>query len=143
MIRKHIDYYVRHLKDDIPAGIVVFLVALPLCLGVALASGAPLFSGLIAGMGRGAVHILGQRFSAQRIRACSRVDRYRIQCHRDFGQFSGFSGCCCAGWCYPARPGFLEGGCDQCIFSVFRDQRHAGRDRLDPDHEAAASCNRL
>lgn len=50
MIHKHIDYYARHLKDDVPAGIVVFLVALPLCLGVALASGAPLFSGLIAGM---------------------------------------------------------------------------------------------
>jgi MFS superfamily sulfate permease-like transporter len=50
MIHKHIDYYAKHLKDDVPAGIVVFLVALPLCLGVALASGAPLFSGLIAGM---------------------------------------------------------------------------------------------
>ena len=35
---------------DIPAGIVVFLVALPLCLGIALASGAPLFSGVIAGV---------------------------------------------------------------------------------------------
>lgn len=35
---------------DIPAGIVVFLVAVPLCLGIALASGAPLFSGIIAGM---------------------------------------------------------------------------------------------
>ncbi|MDN3690064.1 bifunctional SulP family inorganic anion transporter/carbonic anhydrase [Cyclobacterium jeungdonense] len=35
---------------DIPAGIVVFLVALPLCLGIALASGAPLISGLISGM---------------------------------------------------------------------------------------------
>lgn len=33
-----------------PAGIVVFLVALPLCLGIALASGAPLFSGLLAGI---------------------------------------------------------------------------------------------
>jgi MFS superfamily sulfate permease-like transporter len=42
-------YYFRHLKDDIPAGIVVFLVALPLCLGIALASGVPLFSGLITG----------------------------------------------------------------------------------------------
>ena len=37
-------------KSDIPAGFVVFLVALPLCLGVALASGAPLFSGVIAGI---------------------------------------------------------------------------------------------
>jgi MFS superfamily sulfate permease-like transporter len=38
------------LKSDIPAGLVVYLVALPLCLGVALASGAPLFSGIIAGI---------------------------------------------------------------------------------------------
>lgn len=45
MIHKHIQYYLGHLKDDVPSGIVVFLVALPLCLGIALASGAPLFSG--------------------------------------------------------------------------------------------------
>lgn len=38
------------LKSDLPASIVVFLVALPLCLGVALASGAPLLSGVIAGI---------------------------------------------------------------------------------------------
>jgi carbonic anhydrase len=38
------------LKYDIPAGLVVFLVALPLCLGVALASGAPLLSGIISGV---------------------------------------------------------------------------------------------
>ncbi|MDQ7089309.1 MAG: SulP family inorganic anion transporter [Methylococcales bacterium] len=50
MIHKHIHYYATYLKQDIPAGIVVFLVALPLCLGIALASGAPLFAGLIAGM---------------------------------------------------------------------------------------------
>lgn len=50
MIHKHRQYYLRHLKDDIPAGVVVFLVALPLCLGIALASGAPLFSGLIGGL---------------------------------------------------------------------------------------------
>lgn len=35
---------------DLSAGIVVFLVALPLCLGVALASNAPLFSGVLAGI---------------------------------------------------------------------------------------------
>lgn len=40
----------KHLKDDIPASIVVFLVAMPLCLGIALASGAPLFAGLISGI---------------------------------------------------------------------------------------------
>ena len=40
---------------DTRAGLVVFLVALPLCLGVALASGAPLFSGLITGIVGGLV----------------------------------------------------------------------------------------
>lgn len=39
-----------NLKYDLPASVVVFLVALPLCLGIALASGAPLFSGIIAGI---------------------------------------------------------------------------------------------
>ncbi|GAB4488057.1 MAG: SulP family inorganic anion transporter [Saprospiraceae bacterium] len=38
-----------NLRYDAPAALVVFLVALPLCLGVALASGVPLFSGIIAG----------------------------------------------------------------------------------------------
>jgi MFS superfamily sulfate permease-like transporter len=37
-------------KADLAAGLVVFLVALPLCLGIALASGAPLASGLISGV---------------------------------------------------------------------------------------------
>lgn len=45
----------RYAAQDIPAGIVVFLVALPLCLGIALASGAPLMSGAIAGIVGGLV----------------------------------------------------------------------------------------
>lgn len=50
LIRKIKIYQKRYLKYDITAGIVVFLVAIPLCLGIALASGAPLFSGIIAGI---------------------------------------------------------------------------------------------
>lgn len=45
----------KYLKNDLPSSIVVFFVALPLCLGIALASGAPLFSGLIAGIVGGIV----------------------------------------------------------------------------------------
>jgi len=45
----------RNIKRDLPASIVVFFVALPLCLGIALASGAPLFSGIIAGIVGGIV----------------------------------------------------------------------------------------
>lgn len=42
--------YKESLGKDFTAGLVVFLVALPLCLGIALASGAPLMSGIIAGV---------------------------------------------------------------------------------------------
>lgn len=44
----HISF--KHFRSDFSAGLVVFLVALPLCLGIAMASGAPLFSGIIAGV---------------------------------------------------------------------------------------------
>ena len=42
-------------RDDVPAGVVVFLVALPLCLGIAVASGAPLISGVVSGVVGGLV----------------------------------------------------------------------------------------
>lgn len=45
----------QNAAADIPAAMVVFLVALPLCLGVALGSNAPLFSGIIAGIAGGLV----------------------------------------------------------------------------------------
>ncbi|MBI1343902.1 MAG: SulP family inorganic anion transporter [Terrimonas sp.] len=47
--------YIKSFPNDFAASIVVFLVAVPLCLGIALASNAPLFSGLIAGIVGGIV----------------------------------------------------------------------------------------
>jgi MFS superfamily sulfate permease-like transporter len=44
-----------HIGKDLLASVVVFLVALPLCLGIALASGAPLFAGIVAGVVGGLV----------------------------------------------------------------------------------------
>ncbi len=51
-LKYKIGVYRRH---DLSAGLTVFLVALPLCLGIALASGAPLQSGIIAGIIGGVV----------------------------------------------------------------------------------------
>lgn len=48
-------YNLNLFRQDLPSGLSVFLVALPLCLGIALASGAPLFSGLVAGVIGGVV----------------------------------------------------------------------------------------
>ena len=50
-MKRTIRYYrIIWLKHDLPAGLSVFLVALPLCLGIALASGAPLYAGLLSGI---------------------------------------------------------------------------------------------
>jgi len=51
LINRHTRYYfLSFLKHDFKASITVFFVALPLCLGISLASGAPLYSGLISGI---------------------------------------------------------------------------------------------
>ena len=49
------DWDLSYFKSDFQGGLVSFLVAVPLCLGIALASGAPLFSGIIAGIVGGLV----------------------------------------------------------------------------------------
>src|SRR5690606_2506919 len=53
----------HHILRDLYASIVVFFVALPLCLGIAMASGAPLFAGVIAGIIGGIV--VGMASSSQ------------------------------------------------------------------------------
>jgi MFS superfamily sulfate permease-like transporter len=59
--RPGIGDYIKSVPNDFASSIVVFLVALPLCLGVALASNAPLFSGIIAGIVGGIVVGLASR----------------------------------------------------------------------------------
>ncbi len=50
-MKRTIKYYsIIWLKHDLAAGLSVFLVALPICLGIALASGAPIYAGLLSGI---------------------------------------------------------------------------------------------
>lgn len=57
----------KNFRYDLPSSIVVFLVALPLCLGIALASGAPLFAGIISGVVGG---IVVSSFSSSALSVC-------------------------------------------------------------------------
>lgn len=55
-MRRTFKYYrIIWFRHDLSAGLSVFLVALPLCLGIALASGAPLYAGLLSGIVGGLV----------------------------------------------------------------------------------------
>lgn len=55
----------KNITTDLKSGLVVFLVALPLCLGIALAQGVPLFSGILSGIVGGIIIgiISGSRLS--------------------------------------------------------------------------------
>ena len=48
--KKSKNFSLSYFKSDIPAAIVVWLVALPLCIGIAQGSGVNAFSGIIAGI---------------------------------------------------------------------------------------------
>lgn len=50
LFMNRLNFYAKSLKNDFPSSIVVFLVAIPLCLGIAMGTGLPLLSGLIAGV---------------------------------------------------------------------------------------------
>lgn len=78
------------LSHDLPAGIVVFLVALPLCLGVALASGAPLMSGLIAGIIGGTVVAFISASSLSVSGPAAGMAVMVLSAIQDLGGFEGF-----------------------------------------------------
>lgn len=110
MIHKHVQYYFHHLKDDLPSGIVVFLVALPLCLGIALASGAPLFSGLIAGLVGGLVvsWLSGSQLSVSGPAAGLTVIVFNAI--EKIGNFQGFLAACVLAGILQLILGFLRAG---------------------------------
>jgi MFS superfamily sulfate permease-like transporter len=55
---KHLPKWNEYISSDIGSGLIVFLVALPLCLGIALASGAPVIAGIITGIVGGTITCL-------------------------------------------------------------------------------------
>ncbi len=57
----------HNLRNDLPVRIVVFFVAVPLCLGIALASGAPLFAGIIVGSVGGIVVVMNKSRQFSRV----------------------------------------------------------------------------
>ena len=81
---------VQDLSHDLPAGIVVFLVALPLSLGVALASGAPLMSGLIAGIIGGTVVALISASPLSVSGPAAGMAVIVLSAIQDLGSFEGF-----------------------------------------------------
>jgi MFS superfamily sulfate permease-like transporter len=80
----------KNLRYDLPSGLVVFLVALPLCLGVALASGAPLFSGIIAGMVGGLVIGLASGSSLSVSGPAAGLTTIVLAAIHDMGTFEAF-----------------------------------------------------
>jgi MFS superfamily sulfate permease-like transporter len=75
------------IRADFAAGVVVFLVALPLCLGIALASGAPLFSGVIAGIVGGTVVALA---SGSQVSVCGPAAGLAVIVATAIAQLGGF-----------------------------------------------------
>lgn len=82
--------YIKSLPNDLASSIVVFLVALPLCIGIALASGAPLLSGIIAGICGGLVVGLASRSHLSVSGPAAGLTAIVITAIATIGSFQGF-----------------------------------------------------
>ena len=123
------------VSRDLAAGLVVFLVALPLCLGVALASNAPLFSGLVAGIVGGIlVGILSGSQASVSGPAAGLTAVVAAQIAA-LGSFQAFLLAVIDRGPDPDRPGAGPGRLPRGLLPLQRDQGPAGRDRRDPDPE--------
>lgn len=98
----------RYLSRDLPAGIVVFLVAIPLCLGIALASGAPLIAGLVAGMVGGLVVTL---FSGSALSVSGPAAGLTVIVLEAIGQLGSFAAFLVA---------VILAGCLQLLMGIFK-----------------------
>lgn len=124
-----------NLPQDVTASVVVFLVALPLCLGIALASGAPLFSGLLAGIVGGLVvgSLSGSHTSVSGPAAgLTAIVATQIA---TLGSFEAFLLAVVVAGVFQIGLGIARAGTIG-ILSIQCDQGTIGRDRGDPDLEA-------
>jgi SulP family sulfate permease len=98
------------LKHDVPASVMVFLVALPLCLGIALASGAPAFSGVLAGIIGGIVvgRISGSQLSVSGPAAGLTV--IVVDSIHQLGSYEAFLLAVCIAGVFQIILGFLNAG---------------------------------
>lgn len=109
-MKHHLNYYLSNLGKDIPASIVVFLVALPLCLGIALASGAPLFSGVIAGIIGGIIVAWGSGSHLSVSGPAAGLTVIVFNAIETLGGFSGFLLSLAIGGFLQMTLGFLKAG---------------------------------
>jgi MFS superfamily sulfate permease-like transporter len=109
---------IDNLMRDIPAAFVVFLVALPLCLGIALASGAPLFSGLVAGISGGIVGGFLSRSSISVSGPAAGLTSIVIASIADLGSFPMFLACVVVAGLIQIVLGFLKAGTIGHFFPV-------------------------
>jgi MFS superfamily sulfate permease-like transporter len=82
--------YQKNLPHDIAAGIVVFLVAIPLCLGIALASGAPFFAGIISGVVGGLLVPLLSKSQLSVSGPAAGLTAMVLMCIKGIGSYEGF-----------------------------------------------------